>query len=651
MVGLSVFLALIIVSTTAILIKVARNEEFDDKNVLIKESIAEESERDNSEQTSSESDIESSVTVISDITEEDDTDSSDDQDALFEKRVDDIVSQMSLEEKVYQLFVVMPEQLTGIGTVTAAGETTRDCLQKYPVGGIIYLSNNLQNPDQTMEMLSNTQKYAMDIEGIPLFLCIDEEGGRVTRIAGNTGFSIKKSEPMSSIESSDAAYKTGQTVGAYLSDLGFNVDFAPDADALTNPQNTVIGDRSFGSDPEFVKECALGYANGLKENGIFATFKHFPGHGATTADTHQGFAYTDKTIDELKKAELVPFMSAQSAGIDMVMVAHMSVPSIEGDNTPCSLSYHMITEVLREEMGYEGIIITDAMNMGAITSAYSNDEATIKAIKAGADMILSPSDFKNASSALIKAFQKGEIDEEILDKAVRRIVGKKLQLVDFEVSEKEEDTESIKRYIAIDAGHQLHANSEKEPLGPGSSEMKAKVSGGATGIATGVPEYELNLQVSLKLRDELIDRGYRVLMIRESNDVNISNSERATIANEAEVDAFIRIHANGSENSSANGMMTICQTSSNPYNADLYRDSKRLSENILDAMVKETGAKKEKVWETDTMTGINWCETPVTIIEMGYLSNPDEDQLMSSDEYQRKIVVGIANGIDNYFSE
>ena len=205
--------------------------------------------------------------------------------------------------------------------------------------------------------------------------------------------------------------------------------------------------------------------------------------------------------------------------------------------------------------------------------------------------------------------------------------------------------------IAIDAGHQAHGNFGQEPIGPGASTMKTKVAGGTSGTTSGVPEYQLTLDVSLKLRDALEEKGYQVVMIRETNDVDITNSERAQIANEADADAFIRVHANGSDSASANGAMTICQTSSNPYNSEYYEDSKRLSELVLDAYTEATGIRKERVWETDTMSGINWCMVPVTIIELGYMTNPEEDMKMQDEEFQNTMVEGIVAGIETYLDE
>ena len=203
--------------------------------------------------------------------------------------------------------------------------------------------------------------------------------------------------------------------------------------------------------------------------------------------------------------------------------------------------------------------------------------------------------------------------------------------------------------VCIDPGHQSKGNSAQEPIGPGASTTKAKVTGGTTGVATGIPEYQLALDVGLMLQKELEGRGYTVIMTRTSNNVNISNSERAAIANNAGADAFIRIHANGG-GASSQGALTMCQTANNPYNANLYNESYALSQAVLKNFVAATGAKNLGVSRVDNMSGINWCQVPVTIIEMGFMSNATEDRNMADPSYRQKMVQGMVDGIDEFLN-
>ena len=343
-------------------------------------------------------------------------------------KTEEFLGSMTIEQKIYQMFVITPEQLMGYENVTEMDDTTKERFERYPVGGVICFAENLCSAQQTGELLADMQSTAYEVEGLPLFLCVDEEGGRVARIGSNPSFAVEKVGPMAEVSSREEAYACGNVIGQYLHELGFNVDFAPDADVLTNPENTVIGDRSFGTDAETVTEYAAAYSDGLHANDVLSCFKHFPGHGATKDDTHKGYAYSDKTYEELMKSELVPFAAAGEAGTDMVMAAHIALPKVTGEDTPCSLSYQMITEVLRGDLGYEGIVITDALNMGAIAETYDPGEAALMAVEAGVDLLLMPEDVEEAYAAIYEAVQNGEVTEERIDESVRRILEVKLSI-------------------------------------------------------------------------------------------------------------------------------------------------------------------------------------------------------------------------------
>lgn len=347
------------------------------------------------------------------------------------EEVQNIVDSMSLEEKVAQLFLVQPEAIVDIGTATAAGDATKQAINKTPVGGFVYFSDNLQSEQQVQDMLRNVQKYSEDRIGLPAFLSVDEEGGTVARVASTGRFDVTDVGDMAKIGASgdvQQARQAGETIGSYLSELGFNLDFAPDADVLTNPDNTVVKKRSFGSDPRVVSDMSLAVAQGLAQHQVYSVYKHFPGHGATAGDTHQGYAYTDKTLDELKQSELIPFENAIQNNAAFIMAAHISAPRVTGDDTPASLSKTMITDILRGQMGYDGIVVTDAMNMGAVTEQYTSAQAAVKALQAGTDLVLMPEDFQEAYQGVLDAVKDGTLTEQRINESVTRIVKVKVHM-------------------------------------------------------------------------------------------------------------------------------------------------------------------------------------------------------------------------------
>lgn len=351
---------------------------------------------------------------------------------LLDNEVQTILDNMTLEDKIAQLFILYPETLVScVNRVTAAGEMTREAFDRRPVGGLIYMRQNLESREQVQTMLSDFQEISLSRTGLPAFLCVDEEGGKVTSVGGTEALAIPRGEDMADIGARnhpEEAYQKGEFIGGYLSELGFNVDFAPVADVLSNPENTVVKKRSFGADPKLVTAMTAAFAEGLQNKGILGSYKHFPGHGATAGDTHKGYSYTDKTLEELKACELLPFIDGISRDIPMIMVGHISLPKVIGDDTPASLSSYIMTDLLREELGYKGIIVTDALAMKVVIDEYSSDEAAVRALEAGADILLLPEDFELAFQGVLQAVNEGRLSRERLDQSLQRIIRQKLWL-------------------------------------------------------------------------------------------------------------------------------------------------------------------------------------------------------------------------------
>lgn len=346
--------------------------------------------------------------------------------------VEQYLAQMGTEDKVAQLFIIVPEVYSDSAVVTAVDDTIKSKFQSIPVGGFLFMEQNLISAAQTQTMLSELQSISIKRIGFPVFTSVDEEGGTVARIGGSGRFGVPVVGNMCDIGAVgdyNEAYIVGATIGTYLSNLGFNVDFAPVADVWNNSNNQVVKYRSFGSDPNMVADMAVSVLNGLQDCGVQGTFKHFPGHGATEADTHQGYAYTNKNLEELSVCELIPFQSGIAADVPFIMVGHISLPNVTGSDVPASMSSTIITQVLRNQMGYNGIVITDAMNMGAITQNYDSSEAAIQAILAGVDIVLMPADFNIAYQGVLNAVYNERISYERLNESVRRIIKMKLKLM------------------------------------------------------------------------------------------------------------------------------------------------------------------------------------------------------------------------------
>ena len=342
------------------------------------------------------------------------------------------LSRMTLQEKVGQMFIIRPEALdTDIfyntptelqsQSVVEVSDKMRQTAQVYPPGGIILFRHNIVDEPQLQQFMS-------DLRGIlprkPL-MCVDEEGGQVARIANNKNFRVPKFPPMGNVAASGRTKDVADAataIGTYLRQYDFDIDFAPVADVNTNPSNIVIGARAFSNDPEMAAGMVKAYLKGLQKTGIIGCLKHFPGHGDTHADSHFGYAMSRKTWNEIASCEMVTFKAGIDAGAQMIMTAHISLPNVTGSNIPSTLSPMILQDKLRGELGYKGVIITDAMEMGAILRQYPVEDASVMAIKAGVDILLCVREYPKVFDAVVAAVRRGEIPESRIDESVRRIL-------------------------------------------------------------------------------------------------------------------------------------------------------------------------------------------------------------------------------------
>lgn len=340
--------------------------------------------------------------------------------------VDERIGAMTLEQKAAQLFIVTPEALVeGVSQVTQAGDMTREGVTAHPVGGIVYFAQNLLDPEQTTTMLANVKQFYADAGNVAPFIAVDEEGGTVVRVADNEAFGaqdVGDASALGSAGDTEAAKRAAEQIADYLMPLGFNLDFAPVADVVDPLRSDTMGLRSFSSDAAVAADMVRAEVEGFRDKKMLCCAKHFPGIGAAAGDSHEGAITIEATNEELETVDLVPFRAAIEAGVPMIMVGHVSLPNIVGDSTPAPLSSAVVQGMLRDSLGYTGIIVTDSLSMGAITDYYTPAEAAVAALKAGCDIPLMPERLDEAYQGVLSAVQVGELTEERLDESLTRIL-------------------------------------------------------------------------------------------------------------------------------------------------------------------------------------------------------------------------------------
>lgn len=338
-----------------------------------------------------------------------------------------ILGTMTLEEKLWQLFFVAPEALTGEDAVTESSDALQQALTEKPVGGVILFARNLISREQTVSLLADVKSASR----LAPFLGVDEEGGTVSRVGANSAMGVTQLQDMSVYGANgDASTLYGDlyNLAQSLNTLGFNVDFAPVADVTTGSDKNPMKLRSFSSDPERCASMVSVSVGALQDGGVAACLKHFPGYGTATADDHNGSVSLDRTLEQLEQTEFVPFSAGIDKGAYFVMVSHLSVPAVTGDDTPADLSEKLVTELLRNTLHFQNIVITDAQNMGSIAQNYTSAEAAVAALRAGVDMVLMPQDLQEAYDGVTKAIADGVLTEDRIDRSVLRILNVKIQL-------------------------------------------------------------------------------------------------------------------------------------------------------------------------------------------------------------------------------